>query len=67
MGQAWRIGLGALYELNKKVTLGAAYEFLWGGNMSVDQGTDLSLRGRVAGSYNDSWFSFFSLNLNYKF
>jgi len=67
MGQAWRFGVGALYDVSKKVTLGAAYEFLWGGNMSVDQGTDLSLRGRVSGSYNDAWFSFFTLNVNWKF
>jgi hypothetical protein len=32
----------------------------------VDQGSDLSLRGRVAGSFENSWFSFFSVNLNWK-
>ena len=67
MGQAWRFGAGAIYHLNEKMDLGGAYEFLWGGNMSVDQGSDASLRGRVAGSYNDTWFSFVSLNLNWKF
>ncbi len=67
MGQAWRFGVGALYQVKQNLNLGAAYEFMWGGNMSVDQGSDTSLRGRVAGSYNDSWFSFASLNLNYKF
>lgn len=67
MGQAWRFGVGAVYHLNEKIDLGGAYEFLWGGNMSVDQGSDASLRGRLAGSYNDSWFSFVSLNLNWKF
>jgi long-chain fatty acid transport protein len=67
MGQAWRFGLGAIYHLNEKIDLGGAYEFLWGGDLSVDQGSVTSLRGRVAGSYNDSWFSFASLNLNWKF
>jgi long-chain fatty acid transport protein len=67
MGQLWRFGVGAIYQLNEKLNVGLAYEFAWGGDMSVDQGTDASLRGRVSGSYNDSWFSFASLNLNWKF
>jgi long-chain fatty acid transport protein len=67
MGQAWRFGLGARYQLSDKINLGAAYEFLWGGDLSVDQGTDTSARGRVAGSYNDTWFSFATLNLSWKF
>jgi len=33
----------------------------------VDQGTDLSVRGRVAGSYENAWFSIASLNLSLKF
>jgi len=67
MGQAWRFGVGAIYQLTEKLNLGAAYEFLWGGNMSVDQGSNLSVRGRVSGSYNDTWFSFASLSVNWKF
>ena len=67
MGQAWRFGLGATYQLNEKINIGAAYEFLWGGDLAVDQGTSTSLRGRVSGSYSDTWFSFASLNLNWKF
>lgn len=67
MGQAWRFGVGALYHLNEKFDLGLAYEYLWSGNMSVVQGSPGSLRGQVAGSYNDAWFSFASLNVNWKF
>ncbi len=67
MGQSWRFGVGARYQLKETMTVGLAYEFLWAGNMSVDQGSDASLRGRVAGSFNDAWFSFASLNLNWKF
>ncbi len=67
MGQAWRFGLGAQYQLSESVNLGAAYEFVWGGNLPVDQGTDGSLRGRVAGTYEDTWQSFFNLNLTWKF
>ena len=70
MGQAWRFGVGALYQLSDKATLGLAYELLWAGDMSVDRGGDRVLpgsRGPVAGSYQDSWFSFASLNRNWKF
>jgi long-chain fatty acid transport protein len=65
-GQLWRFGIGAQYQLSKAVNLGAAYEYMWGGNLSVDQGTDTSLRGRVAGSYNDTRYSFLTVNLTWK-
>lgn len=67
MGRAWRFGLGAQYQLSEALSLGAAGTFLWGGDMSVDQGTDVSLRGRVSGAYEDAWFTFVSLSLAYKF
>jgi len=67
MGQAWRFGVGALWQASKTININAAYEFLWAGNMPVDQGTTPSLRGRVAGSYDDAWFSFFTLNLTWNF
>jgi long-chain fatty acid transport protein len=67
MGEAWRIGVGASWQMTEKINVNAGYEFLWAGSMSVDQGTDLSLRGRVAGAYADAWFSFFTLNLTWKF
>ncbi|HRI15906.1 MAG TPA: outer membrane protein transport protein [Verrucomicrobiota bacterium] len=66
MGKALRVGLGVQWQFSPKLSLGAAYEFLWAGDMSVDQGKDDSLRGRVAGSYDNAWFSFFTLNLNWK-
>jgi long-chain fatty acid transport protein len=67
MGESWRFGLGAQYQLSEAVNLGAAYTLLWAGDMSVDQGSDLSLRGRVSGSYDDSWFSFITVNLTWQF
>ncbi len=65
MGQAYRIGLGAQYQISPKVALNAAYEFLWAGDMPVTQ--DSAYRGNVSGSFNDSWFSFFTLGLNWRF
>jgi len=67
MGQTWRFGLGAQYQLSQTVNIGAAYTFMWAGDMSVDQGDALSLRGRVSGSYDNTWFSIASLNLTWKF
>jgi long-chain fatty acid transport protein len=67
MGQAWRFGVGAICQISEKVNLGLAYEFLWGGAMSVDQGVNNPVRGRVSGSYNDTWFCFASLSLGWKF
>ncbi len=67
IGQAWRVGVGAIYQVSAKVNVGLAYEFLWAGNMSVDQGINNPVRGRVSGSYNDAWFSFASLSLGWKF
>jgi long-chain fatty acid transport protein len=67
MGQAWRFGLGAQYQVSESVNVGAGCTFLWAGDMQVDQGTDRSLRGRVSGSYDNAWFTFANLNLTYKF
>jgi long-chain fatty acid transport protein len=65
MGEAYRIGLGAQWQVSEAIGLGAAYEFMWAGNMPVSQ--DSTYRGRLSGSYEDTWFSFFDLNLTWKF
>lgn len=67
MGEAWRFGAGVKWQVSDAINLGAAYEFLWAGDMAVDQGTDLSLRGRVAGAYEGASFSFLTLNMTWKF
>jgi long-chain fatty acid transport protein len=66
MGEAWRFALGAQYSLNPNLTLGAAYEFLWSGDMSVDQERG-PLAGRVSGEYSNTNMSIFALNLSWKF
>jgi long-chain fatty acid transport protein len=65
MGEAYRFGLGAQWQVSKAVNLGAAYEFLWAGDMPVTQ--DSLYRGRVSGGFDDSWFSFATLNLTWQF
>jgi len=67
MGQGWRFGVGASYQLSRAINVNAAYEFMWAGNMAVTQGSDTSSRGRVSGSYNDAWFCFATVNLTWKF
>ena len=66
MGEAWRFALGAQYAYNPNLTLGAAYEFIWSGDMSVNQERG-PLAGRVSGEYRNTNMSFFALNLSWKY
>jgi long-chain fatty acid transport protein len=66
MGEAWRFALGAQYAINTAVTVGFAYEYVWGGDMSVDQQRG-PLAGRVSGDYSNTSFNFFALNLTWKY
>jgi len=65
LGSTWRFGLGALWQVSKKVNLGAAYELLWNGDLSVDQNRG-PLAGRVAGTYEGSYIMVVALNLTWK-
>jgi long-chain fatty acid transport protein len=67
IGETWRFGLGAQYQLSPAVSMGAACTFMWAGDLPVDQGNDVSLRGRVSGAYDDAWFAFGTLTLTWKF
>jgi len=66
MGEAWRFALGVQYAVNPAMTVGFAYELVWGGDMSVDQQRG-PLAGRVAGDYSNTSFNFFALNLTWKY
>lgn len=65
MGEAYRFGLGAQWQVSQAVSLGAAGEFMWAGDMPVTQ--ESAYRGRVSGSFEESWFAFFNLNLTWRF
>jgi long-chain fatty acid transport protein len=67
LGEQWRFGLGAQHQLSAALSVGVACTFMWAGDMSVDQGSDLSLRGRVSGSFDDAWFAITSLSLSWRF
>jgi long-chain fatty acid transport protein len=66
MGEAWRFALGTQYALATNLTLGAAYEFMWSGDMSVDQYRG-PLAGKVSGEYDNAFFSVLALNLCWKY
>ncbi len=66
MGEVWGFGMGAQYAINPNLTLGAAYELAWLGDMSVDQRRG-PLAGRVVGEYNDAIMHFFALNLKWSY
>jgi len=58
--------LGTQYALSPNLTLGAAYQFAWLGDMPVDQRRG-PLAGRVAGEFSDTTFNFFVLNLKWTY
>jgi long-chain fatty acid transport protein len=65
IGEAYRIGLGAQWQMSKSVNLAAAYEFVWMGDLPVTQ--DSTYRGRVSGSYNNTSIQFVSIGVQWKF
>jgi long-chain fatty acid transport protein len=66
MGEQWRFGLGAIWKVNEKLNLGAGWDLIWMGDLSVDQDRG-PLAGRVSGTYEGAYVNVFALNLNCKF
>jgi long-chain fatty acid transport protein len=60
--QQFRLGTGVQYSFNDKITIGAAYQYMNGGdaNLDVERGP---LAGRLQGDYKSYDFHFFALNL----
>jgi hypothetical protein len=56
-----------LWKYSKSVDLIAGCELAWSGNLPVNQGSPTSSRGEVSGTFNDAFFTFFSLGLNWHF
>ena len=57
---------GLQYELNKDVTLGAAYEYMDLGDAKIDR-TGGILRGDLKGDYKKNQIHFIGVNLVWKF
>ncbi len=66
MGEIWGFALGAQYAISPRLTLGAAYQLGWVGDMPVDQQRG-PLAGRVAGEFGNSNFNFFAFNLKWTY
>jgi long-chain fatty acid transport protein len=66
MGQAYRFGLGTLWKYSQSLDLNAAWELAWSGDLSVNQ-TPSAYRGTISGTYNNVYFMFFGLGLNWHF
>jgi long-chain fatty acid transport protein len=62
LDQQFRIGTGIQYSLAENVTVGAAYQYMNGGDadLDVERGP---LAGRLEGDYKSLDFHFFALNL----
>jgi len=65
MGETYRFGVGAQWQVSRAITLGAAYQLAWIGDMPVSQ--ESLYRGRLSGTYEDARFSFFTANLTWRF
>ena len=66
VGETWRFGLGSLYNWSDAISIGAAYELVWGGelDMDVERGP---LAGRVSGTYERVAIHVLSLNAMWQF
>jgi long-chain fatty acid transport protein len=58
----WRLGTGIQHDLTDNVTIGGAYEYMYGGSADLDVNRG-PLSGRVKGDYQSYDFHFFGLNL----
>jgi long-chain fatty acid transport protein len=65
LDQQYRLGTGLQYSFNEKVTVGAAYQYMNGGDadLDVERGP---LAGRLQGDYKSYDFHFFALNLSWR-
>jgi long-chain fatty acid transport protein len=63
--QQFRLATGLQYSLSDKITIGAAYEYLNGGDaeLDVERGP---LAGRLEGDYDAVDFHFFAVNLSWR-
>jgi len=66
VGEAYRFGLGALWQVKPEVKVGLAYEYSFSPDLSVNQYSG-PLAGRVSGEYSNPSAHFLALNLGWQF
>jgi long-chain fatty acid transport protein len=62
LDQQFRLGTGIQYSFHEKITVGAAYQYMNGGDADIDVERG-PLAGRLEGDYKSYDFHFFALNL----
>ena len=65
MGEGWRWGLGASYQLSPATKLEASYTLAWLGDMAVYQNG--KGRPEISGTYNNSYLNFFNIGVQHQF
>ncbi|WP_429020236.1 OmpP1/FadL family transporter [Aeromonas allosaccharophila] len=65
MGEGWRWGLGASYQLSLATRLEASYTLAWLGDMAVYQNG--KGRPEISGTYNNSYLNFFNIGVQHQF
>jgi len=66
MGEGWRWGLGASYQLSPATKLEASYTLAWLGDMTVHQDGG-PIRPEISGTYNNSYLNFFNIGVQHQF
>jgi long-chain fatty acid transport protein len=66
MDEQFRIGTGVQYSFNDNITVGAAYQYMNGGDNNIDVRRG-PLTGTLEGDYKSFDFHFFALNLIWRF
>lgn len=66
IGSAWRLGSGVEYRVRKNFSIGAAYTWLYGGDVALNENRGI-LMGHVAGDYYDSAVNYFGINFDWAF
>lgn len=69
MGEAWRLGTGIDYALEQDLSLNLSYEFIWMGDMAVQQSKALPISDpkQVSGSYENAWMQAISSSLTWRY
>ena len=69
MGDAWRLGSGLTYALNKETDLNFSYALVWMGDMPISQ-TKSQPAGdpaQVSGSFDNAWIQAVSSSMTWRF
>lgn len=65
LGETYRFGVGALWQVRPEVKVGLAYEYAYSPDLSLNQRGPLG--GQVSGHYSSPSVNFLALNLSWQF